>query len=410
MDPYDVFLVVLGVGILATAVLPRLIRDLPLSLPIVHVLFGLVLYTLVTDLPSPDPLREGATTERVSELVVIISLMAAGLKIDRRIGWRSWQPTWRLLALAMPATIAATALLGWWALGLVASSALLLGAVIAPTDPVLAGEVQVPGPNAGEEDDARITLTAEAGLNDALAFPFTNLAIAVLGGGAWFGGWLLDDVVLKLTSGLVVGYLAGRLLGWIAFRGSPEEKVAHTTEGFVAVGATLLVYGVAELAHGYGFLSVFVAAVVLRDHERDHEYHQVLHESVETVERLGSALLLILIGGAVAVGGLSEIGPVEAGVAVLIVVLVRPVTAWLSLARTSLSSRERLTVSAFGIRGMGSVYYLAHAANEADFDEIDRLWSVVLLVILLSVVVHGTTAARAVEKTVESDGAPTAPR
>ena len=407
MDPYDVFLVVLGVGILATAVLPRLIRDLPLSLPIVHVLFGLLLYTLVTDLPSPDPLREGATTERVSELVVIISLMAAGLKIDRRIGWRSWQPTWRLLGIAMPATIAATALLGWWGLGLVASSALLLGAVIAPTDPVLAGEVQVPGPNAGEEDDARVTLTAEAGLNDALAFPFTNLAIAVLGGGAWFGGWLLDDVALKLTSGLVVGYLAGRLLGWIAFRGSRGQKVAHTTEGFVAVGATLVVYGVAELAHGYGFLSVFVAAVVLRDHERDHEYHQVLHDSVETVERLGSALLLILIGGAVAVGGLSEIGPVEVAVAVAIVVLVRPVTAWLSLARTSLSSRERLTVAAFGIRGMGSVYYLAHAANEADFDEIDRLWSVVLLVILLSVVVHGATAARAVEKTVETDGAPT---
>jgi NhaP-type Na+/H+ or K+/H+ antiporter len=407
MDPYDIFLVVLGVGILATAVLPRLIRDLPLSLPIVHVLFGLALYSLVSDLPSPDPLREGAATERVSELIVIISLMAAGLKIDRRIGWRSWQPTWRLLGIAMPATIAATALLGWWALGLVASSALLLGAVIAPTDPVLAGEVQVPEPNAGEEDDARVTLTAEAGLNDALAFPFTNLAIAVLGGGAWFGGWLLDDVALKLTSGLVVGYLAGRFLGWIAFRGSPGKKVAHTTEGFVAVGATLVVYGVAELAHGYGFLSVFVAAVVLRDHERDHEYHEVLHESVETVERLGSALLLILVGGAVAVGGLSEIGPMEVGVAVLVVALVRPVTAWISLTRTTLSPRERLTVSAFGIRGMGSVYYLAHAANEADFDEIERLWSVVLLIILLSVVLHGATAARAVEKTVEGDGTPT---
>lgn len=399
------FLALLGVAILAAAVLPRVLRNLPLSLPIVHVLIGVVLYTVVTDLPSPDPLLEGAATERVAELVVIISLMAAGLKIDRPVGWRSWGPTWRLLAFAMPAAIAATALLGGWALGLAASSALLLGAVLAPTDPVLAADVQVPGPNDGDEDDTRLTLTAEAGLNDALAFPFTNAAIALLAGGAWFGGWLLDDVLIKLTSGLVVGIIAGRLLGWLTFRGTPDLKLARTTEGIAAIGATLAVYGVAELAHGYGFLAVFVAAIVLRNHERDHEYHEVLHDSAETVERIGSALLLILIGGAIAEGGLAPIGPAEAAVAVAIVVVVRPVTAWLSLARTSLRTKERLTIAAFGIRGMGSVYYLAHAANEASFEGIETLWAVTLLVILLSIVLHGATAARAVRATVEDGDA-----
>lgn len=409
MDPYDVFLAAFGFAVLGAAILPRVLRDLPLSLPIVHVLIGIGLYLVVGGLPSPDPLGEGAVTERVSEFVVIISLMAAGLKIDRPVGWRTWGPTWRLLGVAMPATIAATALLGNVALGLSGATALLLGAVIAPTDPVLASDVQVPAPNAGKEDATRLTLTAEAGLNDALAFPFTNAAIAAAAGGAWLGGWLLEDVAVKLLSGLLVGYLAGRALGWIAFRGSPPLKLAHTTEGIAAVGATLAVYGLAELAHGYGFLAVFVAAVVLRGHERDHEYHEVLHDSVETVERLGSALLLILIGGAVAEGGLAPIGPAEAVVAAVIVLVLRPLLAWASLARSSLSGKERATVSIFGIRGMGSVYYLAHAANEGRFDDLDRLWAVVLLVILVSVVIHGATAARAIKRTAaEAEVAPAA--
>lgn len=405
MDPYDVFVTLFGFAVLSAAILPRVLRDLPLSLPIVHLLIGVGLYLVVGDLPSPDPLRAGAVTERVSEFVVIISLMAAGLKIDRPLGWRSWGPTWRLLGLAMPATIAATALLGSAALGLVAASALLLGAVIAPTDPVLASDVQVPRPNAGEEDDARLTLTAEAGLNDAFAFPFTNAAIAIAAGGAWIGGWLLEDVAIKLGVGLLVGYLAGRALGWVTFRGSQPLKLAHTTEGIAAIGATFAVYGLAELAHGYGFLSVFVAAVVLRGHERDHEYHEVLHDAVETVERLGSALLLILVGGAVAEGGLAPIGLAEAAVALLVVVVIRPLVAWLSLLGSPLSPRKRTTVAVFGIRGMGSVYYLAHAANVGDFGDLERLWAVVLLVILLSVVIHGATAARAVHRPAEEEAA-----
>lgn len=396
LDPYHIFLAVLGVAVLGSAVLPRVLRELPLSLPIIHVAIGIALYVLVAELPSPDPLRQGAITERVSEIVVIVSLTAAGLKIDRRVGWHRWAPTWRLLALAMPATIAMTALLGWIGLGLAATSALLLGSVIAPTDPVLASDVQVPGPNEGDEDVVRLTLTSEAGLNDALAFPFTNAAIAAVAGGSWVGGWLVDDVVVKLVSGLVIGILCGRLLGWLVFRGSPNLKLAHTTEGIAAIGATLSVYGIAEIAHGYGFLAVFVAAITLRDCERDHEYHEVLHDGAETVERLGSALLLILIGGAVAEGGLAPIGLREAIVALLIVAVVRPLTAWLSLLRTGLDRRQRFTVAAFGIRGMGSVYYLAHAANTAEFEDVERLWAVVLLVILLSVVIHGATAARTI--------------
>lgn len=405
MDAYVVFLVVLGAAILGASVLPRVVTPLPLSLPILQVVAGLLLYLVVDGLPTPDPFAEGAVTKRLSEFVVIISLTAAGLKIDRRYGWRSWMPTWRLLVIAMPLTIAATGLLGWGLLGLVPASALLLGAVIAPTDPVLAADVQVGGPNSDDESEVTVTLTAEAGLNDALAFPFTNAAIAMLVGGSWVGGWLLDDVVVKLGSAFVVGVLCGRALGWLVFRSSPKTQLARTTEGVAAVGATLLVYGLAELAHGYGFLAVFIAALVLRDHERDHEYHEVLHDATEAVERLGSALLLLLVGGAIAQGGLAPAGWREAAVATAIVLLVRPLFGLLSLVGTGLHRAQRLVIAAFGIRGMGSIYYLAYASVEHDFPGARRIWAVVLLTIMLSVILHGATANRAVgkaEKVVES--------
>ena len=408
MDPYQVFLVVLGAAILASSVLPRVLRDLPLSLPILHLAAGVALYLLVDSLPTPDPFHKGTITERMSELVVIISLTAAGLKIDRRCGWRAWSSTWRLLAIAMPLSIAAAALLGWGVLGLVPASALLLGAVFAPTDPVLASDVQVGAPHSDDETEVKLTLTAEAGLNDALAFPFTNAAIAMLAGGAWFGGWLLDDVVIKLTSALVVGWLCGRALGWLVFRSPPETRLSRTGEGIAALGATLLVYGLAELAHGYGFLAVFVAALVLRDHERDHEYHEVLHEATETVERLGSALLLLLVGGSIAEGGLAYLGWREVLVAGVLVLVVRPIAGWVSLLGSGLHRVERIVIAGFGIRGMGSIYYLAHASVEHDFPGIRRLWSIVLLTILISVVIHGAASNRAVarvEEEVADDGA-----
>lgn len=409
MAAYEVFLVVLGAAILASSVLPRVIGSLPLSLPLLQVTAGLVLYLVVDELPVPDPFARGAVTERLSELVVIISLTAAGLKIDRRCGWRSWSATWRLLAVAMPVTIAAGASLGWGLLGMAPATALLLGAVLAPTDPVLASDVQVGAPHSGDEGEAKIALTAEAGLNDALAFPFVNAAIAMAAGGAWFASWAVEDVGIKLASGLIVGWVCGRALGWLAFRGPRQTQLARTSEGVAAVGATLVVYGLAELAQGYGFLAVFVAALVLRNHERDHAYHEVLHESTETVERLGSALLLLLVGGSIAEGGLAPLGWREATVAVALVFVVRPVVGWLCLLRTDLHRAQRWVVAGFGIRGMGSIYYLAYAAGEATFGEARRVWAVTLLAIILSVVVHGATAnqwMKRAEKQIEDEPEP----
>lgn len=396
-DPYDLFLAALGIAVLSAAALPRLLAGRPLSLPIVHLALGATAFWLIDDLPTPDPLAGDALVERISELVVIVSLMGAGLRLDRRVGWRSWQLTWRLLGVAMPLSIAATAVLGWAGLGLGAAGALLLGAVMAPTDPVLASDVQVQGPGEGddEDDEVRSTLTAEAGLNDALGFPFTNLAIAVAAGGSWLGGWVLEDVVVKLVVGLAAGVLGGRVLAWVTFRSGTPHALARSADGIVALGATLAVYAAAEVAHGYGFLSVFVAALVFRDAERDHEYHEVLHEFDDALERIGSIILLLLLGGAIVRGALEPLGVDGALVALVLVLVVRPVAGWLSLLGTSPSRRERLTIAAFGIRGMGSVYYLAHATGQAEFEHAEQLWAVSLAAIVASIVLHGVTAGAA---------------
>jgi sodium/hydrogen antiporter len=394
MDPYIVLLAVPGVAVLAAAILPGWLRRAPVSLPMIYVGVGALIFWLPLGLDGPRPGADSGGAERLTELVVIVSLMSAGLKISRGIGWRSWGSTWRLLGITMPLTIAAIAALGMGVLALPLSAAVLLGAVLAPTDPVLASDVQIEGPaNDDTNDEVRFALTSEAGLNDGLAFPFTNLAIALAAGGSWFGGWLLDDVIVKLSVGVVVGLVLGRVIGWFAFGSKTGQALARSGQGFVALGATLAVYGICEMLHGYGFLAVFVAAVTIRRSELDHEYHQVLHDFAETLERLAGILFLLLLGGAAVDGALRALSVEGALVAVAIVLLVRPVTGWIGMLGTRTERTERFAISFFGIRGMGTIYYLAHAVNEELFPRAAEVWAVAITAILVSIVVHGSTAS-----------------
>ena len=178
-DPYILVLTGAGFLIALVAWLPLALRRLPLSLPIVCIGLGAALFSLPQVSLAPSPLAYPEITERSTEFVVIIALMGAGLKLDRVFGLHRWQVTWRLILLTLPLSIAAiTVLAGTW-MGLTWPVALLLGAVLAPTDPVLASDVQVDPPKSGEEDEVRFGLTSEAGLNDGAAFPFVHLAIAL---------------------------------------------------------------------------------------------------------------------------------------------------------------------------------------------------------------------------------------
>lgn len=399
MRESDMLFALIGVGALLAGILPRLLERRPLSMPIVFVALGMVVFAVPIGLPAPAPLAHLTLTEHLTEIGVIVALMGAGLKIDRPVGWRRWSCTWRLLAVAMPLTIAATALAGWAWVGLAPAAALLLGAVLAPTDPVLASDVQVGEPTDREdsEDEVRFALTSEAGLNDGLAFPFVYLAIAIGTVGAapdrWAVSWLLEDLLYKCAIGVIGGLLVGRLLGRLFFRARWEAlRMARHSEGFLALAATFLAYGVAQLAGGYGFLAVFVAARAIRAAERSHEYHQILHDFVEQTERLLTVLLLLLLGGAVVHGLLAPLTWPAAAAGLALIVLIRPLSAWLSLRGAPGRPAEHWVIAAFGIRGIGSFYYLSYALNQAGFPDQELLWAIVSLVVLVSVVLHGAAA------------------
>jgi sodium/hydrogen antiporter len=316
------------------------------------------------------------------------------------VGWRGWITTWRLLAITMPLSIAGIALLGWSGLGLAPAAALLLGAVLAPTDPVLASDVQVGPPHEPEQGEVRFSLTSEAGLNDGLAFPFINLALAMAlygaAPGSWTLEWLAIDVTWKIAAGLAIGLLVGQGLGLLIFHYVEHPRLPESRDNLVALGIPLLAYGLAELAHGYGFLAVFVAALTLRHWERSHHYRGRLHEFAEQIERLFMMILLALFGGAIAGGLLGPLTWPAALVGLASLLLVRPFAGLAGLAGSGQRLTERAAISFFGIRGIGSFYYLAYAYNTAEFEaEAELLFAVVGFVVLASIVLHGITATPA---------------
>ncbi len=201
----------LGVGALVAAVLPRVVAGRPVSLPVVFLVCGIVVYALPLPLPEVDPVEQRLLTEHVTEVCVIIALMGAGLALNRPVGRRLWASTWRLLGITMLLTVAVTALVAWWLLDWPPAAALLLAAVLAPTDPVLASEVRVgePTEDKHDEDEVRFALTSEAGLNDGLAFPVTYAAIALAAAAGsgwsaeWIGPWAAKDVAFKCVVGVL---------------------------------------------------------------------------------------------------------------------------------------------------------------------------------------------------------------
>jgi len=395
LDPYFLLLAVFGAVVLGTAWLPLLLKELPLSLPIACIALGAALsQSPLSSILEVNPLENRHLTERFTEFVVIVSLMGAGLKLDRPVSWKGWNSTWRLLAIAMPLTIVGIAMLGWSLLGLSVASALLLGAALAPTDPVLASDIQVGPPLSGEEDEIRFALTSEAGLNDGAAFPFVYLAIAIAlsqsSSEPFLASWLAVDVAWKILAGVIIGWFGGKVMGYLVFRLPNRRGLSETKDGFAALGITCLTYGTTELANGYGFVAVFIAALALRSVERRHEYNENLHAFAEQIERLLMMVLLVCFGASIAQGSIFRALNWEVlAVTGVILLIVRPLAARISLAGSPASGSEKTVVAFFGIRGLGSFYYIAYALGQADFDKPELLWVTVCCAVLSSIVIHG---------------------
>jgi NhaP-type Na+/H+ or K+/H+ antiporter len=210
---------------------------------------------------------------------------------------------------------------------------------------------------------------------------------------AWFTDWFLIDVLWRITIGVIAGIGTGWLLGKLFFSTRLSgKKVVDQAEGFVAIAAIFLAYGIAETAEGYGFIAVFVCAVTIRASERGHGYHQVLHKFVEQIERLLTIAVVVLLGGAIARGLFADIGWIEILVALLILLIIRPLAGWIGLTPGKTGPRERSVIAFFGVRGVGSLFYIAYATQNGYFPDGDRLWSIVGLVIVGSIIIHGLAA------------------
>ncbi|MEW6705267.1 MAG: cation:proton antiporter [Pseudomonadota bacterium] len=398
--------VLVGVVLIAMAFSSHLVQRLPLSPAIVYLCVGAAAGPAGFGLLALDPIAGAGMLELLTEIAVLITLFAVGLRLRAPFTWAAWRLPVRLASLGMVLTTALIALAGGWLLGLPPAAALLLGAVLAPTDPVLASDVQIQAP--GDRDVVRRSLTAEGGLNDGTAFPAVMLSLGLLGVheiGPLAWRWIAFDLVWATAAGLLLGWGCGVAVGKAIVRlrrgGRPLEY-----EEFMVFGVIALAYGVALALKAYGFLAVFAAGLGLAHVERrghaaaargeDGGHASRLSNFSGQCERLAEVAIVLLIGAALAtVRWRWEL----LAFAALVLVGARPLMVWVLLPLRMLKRGQRRLVAWFGIRGVGSVYYLSYAAGHG----FDAAWArtladAVFATIAASIVLHGVSATPLMER------------
>jgi NhaP-type Na+/H+ or K+/H+ antiporter len=396
VDAHVFFVTSFGLLALLVAWLPLYLNRLPLSLAMACLAAGFALIALPA-LPPLEPLRSVDAVKYLTEAVLIIAIVGAGLSIDRRIGLHRWSSTWRLLGIAMPLGFAAMALLTWGCGNFSLATALLIAATLAPTDPVLASDLRVGPPGTGEEGEVRQALTSEAGLNDGLAAPLVLAAIAVTSGTPITGAWLAEHLLWKLAIAVAAGWLLGRVMGWLEFK-VPRIHDSEDADGLAAIGLAFIAYGATEALGGYGFVAVFVSAVRLRAARRDDATHRRMTDFAGQLEHLVAMLVIVLFAAAVAHGLLAALTWTDVALVVIFLLIVRPVTAYISLIGTPHSFASRAATAFFGIRGVGTLYYLAFALGEASFPQQPRGIALACATVLGSIILHGAVATPVMRK------------
>ena len=414
--------ILIGCLMLARGLAATTISRLPVTSAIVYLSVGLLLGPVALGVFSFDPIKQSLVLETLTEIAVLISLFSAGVKMPVPITFKRWGPSFRLAWVSMSITVGLVAAFGYFVLGLPIGAGVLLGAILAPTDPVLATDVQVR--HAGDYDTLRFTLTSEAGMNDGSAFPFVMLGLALLGanqldGFAW--RWALGDVIWATLGAVAIGMASGAGLGKLGWALRNQEPKHEMLDDLVGLGLIAVVYGVCVLLNAWGFLAVFFAGVSLRQTELllagAHKNRQgllvpddpkadpandmvpdepaplaVSAESLvfkEHLERLSELTLVLLLGGMLT---LQDWNWRSWGTALFLFVVARPLSVMLGLAGTETSMRVRLIIGWFGVRGIGSIYYLMYAINHGLPSDLARdLSQITAIVVALSIVVHGVS-------------------
>jgi len=396
-DSYLFYLLALGIITLLAATIPNVIKNKAINAPIIYLLIGMSAFFLFEKYLTFRVTDNVDVIKHISEFVIIISLTNAGLKIEKPFSWQTWKYSFWLLLVTLPLTIIAAGYLGWAYLGLAPASAILFGALIAPTDPVLASDLQTSGPSEQDISKTKLALTSEAGINDGLAFPFTFFAIYMASRAQdyseWIGEWLLIEVLYKISTAIVLGALCGYLLYKLIFRFISRETHSQISRGILSLSLTVLPYAITELAHGYGFIAVFVAACVFGNSKKNLSHMDNLHDFTEEIERVFVALIFIAIGiyASQNFDSLTDLKLITC--ALIIILIIRPVTGYIALLPTKLLPFERFVLSFYGIRGVGSIFYLTYALSVTEFTEAGILIKITLITIIFSILIHGISAA-----------------
>lgn len=398
-----------GALLLVIGVASTLLKRVPVTSAMLYLGVGLLLGPTGVDAFRFNPLREAPLLEVLTEVAVLISLFSAGVKMPVPFAVAAWRAPLLLATLSMALTVGLVAAFASYALGLPLGAGILLGAIVAPTDPVLATDVQSRHP--GDRDRLRFTLTSEAGMNDGTAFPFVMLGLGLLGLhdlGEVGVRWLLVDVVWGIAGGVAMGVLAGWALAHLGWwlRGAQQKR--HLLDDFLGLGLIALVYGVSLQLHTLGFLAVFFAAVALRQTEMKlsaRAAQQVVAVPVELpsepppsvsggslvfkehLERLSELLLVLLLGGSLYLDSWSWSA---VGLALFLFGVARPLSVLVGLLGTRTPRRMLGMTGWFGVRGIGSLYYLMHAIQHGLPEPLAlQLMHFTLIVVAMSIVLHG---------------------
>ena len=392
---------VIGVVLVTMAFASRWVARMPLSFSVLYLAAGYLLGPVGLGLFAPDLEAHAGVVTLLAEVAVLISLFAVGLRLRLPPTWAAWRTPVKLASVTMVLTIAGNAVAAHLLLALPWSVALLVGAILAPTDPVLASDVQVQHPN--DRDALRLALTAEAGLNDGAAFPVVLLALVLMAETPHYVQWLTIDVLWAVVGGIALGALCGTVLA----HGVDRLRRSGTSlefEEFLAFGLIAITYGVALASSTYGFIAVFVAGIAFarvegaRSRSAPREAAPAGAETTSRLlafttqcERLAEVALVLLIGAALAA---VDWNLRLVAFAVAVIALVRPLATWLTVRDKDLPVHRRWLLGWFGIRGIGSLFYLAYALSH---HEGDAWWSsavigATLVTIALSITVHGISA------------------
>lgn len=401
VDIYILDLLVIGLLLLGVTLGSGWISRLPLSFALIYLVVGIALgpygFKLIQVRPDAEFLQ------RVTEFVVIVSVFSCGLKINRPLKPWAWKITARLIGFLMPISIVAIAAVGHWLVGMGWGAAILLGAILAPTDPVLASEVQLA--DIEDEDELRFGLTSEGGLNDALAFPFVYFGLYWLkdpNWENWFGQWVAVQLIWEIAAGIVMGIVVAKAIVWLDHKLQKRRQVDEVMEDFVALAAILVTYSLTEVVNGYGFIAVFVAGLTMQRGYGDREKRLSELEFIERIEKLTEVGTILLLGSLLRVQPLLAHAGNALLVAGLLLFVIRPVGAWISTIGANppieanhrrLHPSTRWLFGWFGIRGVGSLYYLFYAFGEGlKGQAAEQIAWIVFTTIAISVILHGVSS------------------